>query len=123
MFDLIWFVVAEQTEHEMLESNATSKCLDKEVVAVSLKVCADWQRFVSVLSPSLFSVDNLKVIKGENRDDFFLQSRTALDMWTKQFGDKANRRSMIEALCEIECRSHAEAVFGRDLVEHVCPSS
>ncbi|XP_062506771.1 uncharacterized protein LOC134183293 [Corticium candelabrum] len=123
----IWFSdsreTLEQTEHEMLESNATSKCLDKEVVAVSLKVCADWQRFVSVLSPSLFSVDNLKVIKGENRDDFFLQSRTALDMWTKQFGDKANRRSMIEALCEIECRSHAEAVFGRDLVEHVCPSS
>ena len=93
------------------------------MVKVARKVCADWQEFVSVLSPSLFSVGKLKVIKGENRDDFFLQCRTALDMWTKKYGDKANRRSIIEALCEIDCRSHAEAVFDRDLVEHVCPSS
>ena len=55
-------------------------------------------------------------------DDLFLQSQTVLDMWTKKFGDKANQQSIIEALCDIGCRPHAEAVFSHVLVEHVCPS-
>ena len=91
-------------------------------MAVANHVSARWQQFVSFLSPTYFAMAKIKAIKDENRDDIFCQCRAALEMWTNNFTDKANRRSVIQAMCEIDYRSQSVAVFGHDLVQHVCPS-
>ena len=92
-------------------SRATSQCTDKEIVAVANHVSACWQQFVSFLSPTYFAMAKIKVIKDVNRDNLFCQCRAALEMWTNKFVDKANRRSVIQAMCDIGYRSLAVAVL------------
>ncbi|XP_062515292.1 uncharacterized protein LOC134190793 isoform X2 [Corticium candelabrum] len=99
---------------------ANSRCTEREMVAVADKVRSYWQKFVSVLSPFLFAVDEIRVIERETAD-LFIQSRRALDKWDNHFAAQANRRLIIQTLCDIGQTSQAVDVFGRDLVENVCP--
>ena len=89
------------------------------MVAVADKVRPYWQKFVSFLSPSLFAVDEIRVIELETAD-LFIQSRRALDKWANHFAAQANRRLIIQTLCDIGRSSQAVDVFGRELVENVC---
>ena len=75
-------------------SIATRKCTDAGIVDVAEHVCAYWPRFVSHLSPSLFLMAKIKVIKDENRDDVFCQCPTALETWTNKFGRHTNQQSV-----------------------------
>ena len=110
------------TKQETLDLRATSRCTAKELAAVAREVRTRWQVFVLCLSSGLFSINKIRTIEDGNRSDLFVQTRTALDQWSTEFNDKAVRRSVIETLCKIQLRSQANAVFGRDLVDHVCPS-
>ncbi|XP_062515896.1 uncharacterized protein LOC134191309 [Corticium candelabrum] len=99
---------------------ANSRCTEREMVAVAHKVRPYWQEFVSFLCPSLFAVDEIRVIERETAD-LFIQSRRALDKWANHFAAQANRRLIIQTLCDIGRTSQAVDVFGRELVENVCP--
>ncbi|XP_062513151.1 uncharacterized protein LOC134188950 isoform X2 [Corticium candelabrum] len=111
----------ETEQQKRLESSAKSKCTDKDMLSVTCKVIACWQEFVSHLSPTFFTMDRIDIIKGDYKKSF-AQTKKALDMWTKKFGVKATRRSIITAMCDINRRLQAERIFGCDLVDHVCPS-
>ncbi|XP_062513227.1 uncharacterized protein LOC134189014 isoform X2 [Corticium candelabrum] len=111
----------ETEQQKRLESSAKSKCTDKEMLSVTCKVFACWQEFVSHLSPTFFTMDRIDRIKGNYHNNLFLQTKKALEMWTKKYGVKATRRSIITAMCDINDRLQAERIFCRDLVEHVCP--
>ena len=63
-------------------------------------------------------MDRIDIIKGDYKNSF-AQTKKALDMWTKKFGVKATRRSIITAMCDIDRRLQAERIFGCDLVDHV----
>ena len=112
----------ETEQQKRLESSAKSKCTDKEMLYVTGKVTACWQEFVSHLSPTFFTMDRIDIIKGNYHNNLFAQTKKALDMWTKKYGVKATRCSIITAMCDINRRLQAECIFGCDLVEHVCPS-
>ncbi|XP_062513017.1 uncharacterized protein LOC134188830 [Corticium candelabrum] len=112
----------ETEQQKRLESSAKSKCTDKEMLYVTGKVTACWQEFVSHLSPTFFTMDRIDIIKGNYHNNLFAQTKKALDMWTKKYGVKATRRSIITAMCDINRRLQAERIFGCDLVDHVCPS-
>ena len=98
----------------------TSKCTDHDIVNVAKRVSHNWKRLVLNLAPAFF-IDKMKAIEIENRDDCFMQAVTALNMWTDAFCDEATQAAMINAMCNIGCRSHAEDVFSRSLVARVCP--
>ena len=110
---------ARQTQQLMVK--AKCKCAEDVVVTVAEKVSHCWQRLASNLAPAVFK-NKTKVIEKENKDDCFMQTLTALNMWTDECGDRANQEAMIMAMCAIGCRSQAIAVFERELVDHVCPS-
>ncbi|XP_062511769.1 uncharacterized protein LOC134187633 [Corticium candelabrum] len=111
--------VPRGTIQQMLKYRSASICTSDEITEVASKLSARWEELVSRLSSSLFTINKIEEIKGENRDKFFLQARKALDMWTNQLGGKASRQLLIKTICDIGCRLQAEEVFGYQLVEYV----
>ena len=111
--------VPRGTIQQMLKYRSASICTSDEITEVASKLSARWEELVSRLSSSLFTINKIEEIKGENRDKFFLQARKALDMWTSQLGGKASRQLLIKTICDIGCRLQAEEVFGYQLVEYV----
>ena len=111
--------VPSGTIQQMLKYRSANICTSNEITEVASKLSARWEELVSHLSSSLFTINKIEEIKGENRDKFFLQARKALDMWTNQLGRNASRQLLIKTICDIGCRLQAEEVFGYRLVEYV----
>ena len=112
--------VPGKSQQQALMFKPTSKCTADDIVNVAEKVSHCWKRLVLKLAPKFF-INKTKAIEIENRDDCIMQAVTALNMWINEFCDKATQAAMINAMCNIGCRSHAEDVFSRSLVAYVCP--
>ena len=101
-----------------LAAEAARKVTPRELAAVASKMSGNWEVLAMFLAPDLFTPNECSVIKKENGKEV-LRARAMLVMWSENFGEKASRQLLIQAMCESDCKAEAVKVFNQDIVDFV----
>ena len=86
------------------------------MVKVARQVAHNWEEFVAVLSPTMFSAAQIGVIH-DSYSKPFSRAHTALSQWADNMDKAATRRLVISTFLEMGMRQKASHVFSDDLVE------
>ena len=86
------------------------------MVKVARQVAHNWEEFVAVLSPAMFSVAQIGVIH-DTYSKPFLRARAALSQWADNMDKAARRRLVVSTFLEMGMRQQASCIFRDDLVE------
>ena len=89
-----------------------------QLVKVAGEVAHKWQEFVSRLSPAMYSIAKIDVIK-DTYSKPFERAHAALSMWTDEMVNAATCRLLVLPLLEMGMRQQASRIFGDDLVEAI----
>ena len=100
----------------MVDMEVTSQELVN--VASNNDISTDWQKLASILDSKMFTGGTIKLIKKQNGDDIFMQTKSMLEKWHSSHASSATRRKLIKAIVDCGYKKEAVAIFG-SLVELV----
>ncbi|XP_062506405.1 uncharacterized protein LOC134182977 [Corticium candelabrum] len=99
-----------------LLSELDDKLSDDQLVKVARQVAHNWEEFVAVLSPTMFSVAQIGVIH-DTYSKPFSRAHAALSQWADNMDKAATRRLVVSTFLEMGMRQQASRIFRDDLVE------
>ncbi|XP_062515872.1 uncharacterized protein LOC134191289 [Corticium candelabrum] len=102
-----------------MDQEADSKVQGGQLVKVAKEISASWQELAAYLDPDLFSPVATSVIRHQDLSDPQKQARRMLGKWVDNHAERATRRKLILALCEMGNRAQAHNVFTEALVTFV----